>query len=213
MAKVGAQRAAELTGKSKSTIQRAMKSGKISYELDANSRRVIDVSELERAFGLQSSNIDSHGNQSSGRIENEMRDVEQMLEYERMRMRIKTLEDQVHSLEQQLEDMREQRDQWQKQSQQVLLTSQYSQQQAEAYREELRQREERARQRRRQKMAQESQQPEQQKSARAHQANNGTAKDKKQASDARTVRAQNDDTQSAAQQLWGRIKEKVSRVA
>ena len=29
MAKVGAQRAAELTGKSKSTIQRAMKSGKL----------------------------------------------------------------------------------------------------------------------------------------------------------------------------------------
>ena len=52
MAKVGAQRAAALTGKSKSTIQRAMKSGKISYELDHNGRRVIDVAELERAFGL-----------------------------------------------------------------------------------------------------------------------------------------------------------------
>jgi len=52
MAKVGAQRAAELTGKSKSTIQRAMNSGKLSYELDANNRRIIDVSELERVFGL-----------------------------------------------------------------------------------------------------------------------------------------------------------------
>lgn len=50
MAKVGAQRAAELTGKSKSTVQRAMKSGKISYEVDHNGRRVIDVAELERAL-------------------------------------------------------------------------------------------------------------------------------------------------------------------
>ena len=47
MAKVGAQRAAVLTGKSKSTIQRAMNSGKLSYSLDQNDRRVIDVSELE----------------------------------------------------------------------------------------------------------------------------------------------------------------------
>ena len=61
MAKVGAQRAAELTGKSKSTIQRAMKSGKISFELDHNNRRVIDVAELERAFGLVPQNNASVG--------------------------------------------------------------------------------------------------------------------------------------------------------
>ena len=42
MAKVGTQRAAELTGKSKSTIQRAMKSGKLSSEKDANGRAIID---------------------------------------------------------------------------------------------------------------------------------------------------------------------------
>ena len=53
MAKVGAQRAAELTGKSKSTIQRAMNSGKLSYDLTQMVDRVIDVSELERCFGLQ----------------------------------------------------------------------------------------------------------------------------------------------------------------
>ena len=52
MAKVGAQRAAELTGKSKSTIQRSMNNGKLSYEMDTSGRRVIDVSELERVFGL-----------------------------------------------------------------------------------------------------------------------------------------------------------------
>ena len=52
MAKVGAQRAAELTGRSKSTVQRSMNSGKLSFEIDGNGRRLIDVSELDRVFGL-----------------------------------------------------------------------------------------------------------------------------------------------------------------
>ena len=210
MAKVGAQRAAELTGKSKSTIQRAMKNGKISFELDPNSRRVVDVSELERAFGLLSSTIDSNNSQASKTVEHEMRDIDKMLEYERMRMRIKTLEDQVHNLEQQLDDMREQRDQWQKQSQQVLLTSQYSQQQAEAYREEIKQREERARQRRRQKHKQHMQHLEgdNQNTTRA---NNATTQKKQQ--QASSVQTHNADAQSGTQQLWHRIKEKVGRVA
>ena len=52
MAKVGAQRAAELTGRSKSTIQRSMNSGKLSFEIDGNGRRLIDASELDRVFGL-----------------------------------------------------------------------------------------------------------------------------------------------------------------
>ena len=52
MAKVGIQRATELTGRSKSTIQRAMKTGKISYEVD-NGRKLIDVSEIERVFGIE----------------------------------------------------------------------------------------------------------------------------------------------------------------
>lgn len=208
MAKVGAQRAAELTGKSKSTIQRAMKSGKISFELDANSRRVIDVSELERAFGLLSSSVESKSGQHAQSIENEMRDVEQMLEYERMRIRIKYLEDQVHTLEQQLEDMREQRDQWQKQSQQVLLTSQYSQQQAEAYREELRQRQERARQRRRQEINQDMHRLEGD-----NQNSNRAARSTQKRQQARHVQAEDAGTETSAQQLWQRIKEKVSRVA
>ena len=58
MAKVGVQRATELTGKSKSTIQRAMKSGKLSYDVD-NNRKLIDVSELERVFGVEMTKIDA----------------------------------------------------------------------------------------------------------------------------------------------------------
>ena len=147
MAKVGAQRAAELTGKSKSTIQRAMNSGKLSYELDANGRRIIDVSELERAFGLENQ---SSGSSSNASVEQELEKAAGLIEMERMKMRIQMLEGQLQAAEGQVEDLKAQRDQWQKQASQVLLTSQYSQKQAEELAEQLKERERRARERREQ---------------------------------------------------------------
>ena len=150
MAKVGAQRAAELTGKSKSTIQRAMNSGKLSYEVDVNNRRIIDVSELERVFGLKSSSAEKA---SSPSVEQELEKAAQMIEMERMKMRIKMLEEQLEVANNTIEDMKSQRDQWQKQAQQVLITSQYSQKQAEDYKAELKSREEKARKRREQMLA------------------------------------------------------------
>lgn len=151
MAKVGAQRAADLTGRSKSTIQRAMNSGKLSFEIDANDRRIIDVSELDRVFGLlpQQNGSANGGNTASAQettSQAELQRAADMLEIERLKMRVRMLEDQLEMTREQLEDMRGQRDLWQKQSQQVLITSQYSQKQAEELKEELRVREERARQ-------------------------------------------------------------------
>ena len=149
MAKVGAQRAAELTGRSKSTVQRAMNSGKLSFEIDANGRRLIDASELDRVFGLLPQGASS-GNASAAMQEtssaSELQRAADMLEIERLKMRVRGLEDQLELTREQLEDMRGQRDLWQKQSQQILITSQYSQKQAEELKEELRSREERARQ-------------------------------------------------------------------
>ncbi len=145
MAKVGAQRAADLTGKSKSTIQRAMNSGKLSYELDANGRRIIDVSELERAFGLENS---SNGASSGGSVEQELEKAAGLIEMERMKMRIQMLEAQLQTAETQVDDLKAQRDQWQKQASQVLITSQYSQKQAEELAEQLKERERKARERR-----------------------------------------------------------------
>ena len=139
MAKVGAQRAAELTGRSKSTIQRAMKSGKLSYELDSNDRRLIDVSELDRAFGLKNTEQPTAAN-----AEHELEKATSMLDSERLKMRIRMLEDQLETANTQIDDLKAQRDQWQKQASQVLLTSQYSQKQAEELRDELREREARA---------------------------------------------------------------------
>ncbi len=139
MAKVGAQRAAELTGKSKSTIQRAMNGGKLSFEKDSAGRRVIDVSELERVYGLKQSSMvaETPKEDTNTAIQNELDKAKNMLESERMRMRIKMLEDQVHSLQKQLDDMLGQRDKWQQQSQQLLITSEYTQKQAEEYKTEI----------------------------------------------------------------------------
>ena len=148
MAKVGAQRAAELTGRSKSTIQRAMNAGKLSYEVDNNGRRVIDVAELDRAFGLMPQDAGPRG--GSVAIEAELEKATAMLEAERLKMRIRMLEDQLDAANNQIDDLKGQRDQWQKQAQQVLITSQYSQKQAEELKEELRERDRRAEVRRQQ---------------------------------------------------------------
>lgn len=140
MAKVGAQRAAELTGKSKSTIQRAMNNGKISFDVDSSGRRVIDVSELERVYGLKKSSMVADVQpevSADNAIQHELEKAKTMLETERMRMRIKMLEEQVHSLQKQLDDMSSQRDKWQQQSQQLLITSEYSQKQAEEFKAEI----------------------------------------------------------------------------
>lgn len=148
MAKVGAQRAAELTGRSKSTVQRAMNSGKLSFEIDANGRRLIDASELDRVFGLlpQGAGGGNAAAQQETSSQSELQRAADMLEIERLKMRVRGLEEQLELVREQFEDMRGQRDLWQKQSQQILITSQYSQKQAEELKEELRQREERARQ-------------------------------------------------------------------
>ena len=145
MAKVGAQRAAELTGRSKSTVQRAMNSGKLSFEIDANGRRLIDASELDRVFGLLPQGAGPAPAVQETSSQSELQRAADMLEIERLKMRVRGLEEQLEITREQLEDMRGQRDLWQKQSQQILITSQYSQRQAEELKEELRQREERAR--------------------------------------------------------------------
>lgn len=151
MAKVGAQRAADLTGRSKSTIQRAMNAGKLSFEVDNNGRRVIDASELDRVFGLLPQ--DTTAKTSNATVQAEIQKAADMIETERLKMRVKALEEQIDLLREQLEDTKAQRDQWQRQSQQVLLTSQYSQKQAEELKAELRDREEREQARRQQYLA------------------------------------------------------------
>jgi hypothetical protein len=142
MSKVGAQKAAKLAGVSKSTIQRAMKQGRLSYEIDEQGQKMIDLSELERVFGL---NGGKTADQSEARIQAELQRAADMLELERTKMRVRMLEDQLHVAQGQIDDLKDQRDQWQKQAQQVLLTSQHTQKQADDLKQELKAREQRER--------------------------------------------------------------------
>ena len=161
MSKVGAQRAADLTGRSKSTVQRAMKSGKLSFEIDENGQRLVDVSELERVFGMAPERPAAAN--SEDLVKAEIQRAHDMIENERMKMRIRMLEDQLHMTQQQLDDAKDQRDQWKKQAQQVLITSQYSQKQAEDLKEELKERD------RREKMIRQKQMEERMKRVQAQQ--------------------------------------------
>ncbi len=154
MAKVGAQRAAVLTGRSKSTIQRAMNSGKLSFEQDANGRRIVDVSEIERVFGIKSTKPQAPAQQNvtasapaaktvTTYAAPNMDEIADAVERERMAMTIKMLEMQLSAATDHLEDLKSQRDKWERQATQVLLTSQYSQKQAEELRAQIKEREER----------------------------------------------------------------------
>jgi len=128
MPMVGLKRASELTGKSQSTIHRAMKSGRLSYGLDSMGKMVIDVSELNRVYqvtpidgkqmesGFQSSCHDSD--------RSEMMELRSMLESERLKVNM--LEKRVKELEEIKTDLREDRDHWRKQAEQFtrLLSDQ-----------------------------------------------------------------------------------------
>ncbi len=142
MAKVGIQKASDISGKSKATIQRALKSGRLSFELDESGEKVIDMSELERVYGPF---VSKAASESEAIIRAELQRAQDMLEMERMKMRVRGLEDQLHMTKEQLEDMKEQRDLWQKQAQQIMITNQMSQKQAEDLKQELREREARER--------------------------------------------------------------------
>lgn len=207
MAKVGAQRAAELTGRSKSTIQRAMNAGKLSYEKDSNDRRVVDVSELDRVFGLLPQ--DTAPKTANVTVQAEIQKAADMVETERLKLRIKALEDQIDLLKEQLEDTRAQRDQWQRQSQQVLLTSQYSQQQAEELKAQLKEREQREQARRQQYLAERMK-----KMQGNNQNTNGAGKS--QTAQQKTPMGQapkNAPSGSAFKGLWEKIKGKESQKA
>lgn len=169
MAKVGAKRASELTGKSKSTIQRSMKTGKLSYEVDDAGRRLIDVSELERVFGLlpqkkgvaahyDADDMDDEAPVRNNGAEVELMKARHMLEVERLAIQNKMLQEQLSQSVDVIADLKAQRDQWQKQAQQILLTSQHSQKQSEERIAELREREE-ARMRRVMQLKQQQAQP------------------------------------------------------
>lgn len=130
MALVGAQRASELTGISRSTIQRHMKIGRVSYQVSPGGGKQIDVSELERVYGLK--RAEQPQSQADGAI------TQAEMEAERLRLRVEMLETRLDIAQEQIEDLKAQRDKWQQQASQVMLSSQHAQREAQEYKEMLR---------------------------------------------------------------------------
>ena len=56
MAAIGLTEASKLTGRNRSTLHRAMKTGRLSYTKTAAGERRVEVAELERVFGIRVSN-------------------------------------------------------------------------------------------------------------------------------------------------------------
>jgi hypothetical protein len=102
------QRAAELTGKSRSTIHRAMEKGRVSFTTSEDGERVIDTSELERAFGLlpQGEEVRNAENDTD-RHEPELVELRSQLTVERERTRMLT---------ERVDELRVERDAWRTQA-------------------------------------------------------------------------------------------------
>ncbi|MBV9249228.1 MAG: hypothetical protein JO227_08305 [Acetobacteraceae bacterium] len=116
--------AAEITGRDKATIHRAMKKGTLSFTLDANGQRVIDRAELDRWHSsiprMNSSNRDASNEEQPGEIAR----LRSELDAERAKSAIAL--ERVAEIKVQLDDMRSDRDEWrtQAQAQTRLLTDQ-----------------------------------------------------------------------------------------
>jgi hypothetical protein len=124
MAKVGLQRAAELTGKSRSTIHRAMNAGRLSYEKNESGERLVDVSELQRLFGEVSQESVRNDAPTGQGHATQLAEIQAQLELERAKNGL--LAERIGELKARDAELREDRDRWRSQAEQAtrLLTDQ-----------------------------------------------------------------------------------------
>src|SRR4051794_33314847 len=106
--------AAKATGLSKMTIQRALKSGRLSGHKDDTGAYQIDASELHRVFPTVTAG-DGNMPVTVGRCETPVSDVALQVGYAR-------LEAENTALKVMLEDMRTERDRWHDQALRLALT-------------------------------------------------------------------------------------------
>src|SRR3954447_4701739 len=107
--------AAKATGLSKMTIQRALKTGRISGEKDEAGSYQLDPAEVHRVFPAVTAG-DGNTPVSMGRSETPTVDVE-------LRVGFARLEAEVAGLKVMLADMRTERDRWHEQAQRLALVA------------------------------------------------------------------------------------------
>jgi hypothetical protein len=118
--------AAKATGKSKMTISRAIKDGKISANKNDNGDYEIDPSELHRFFPLvtqipvtDSSDVTSRYTQSDDML-HRIKELEIRLEV--TQERVSDRETQLREKDNVIADIKQERDDWKQQAQKLLLT-------------------------------------------------------------------------------------------
>lgn len=125
MAQVGLKKAAELTGKDRSTIVRAHKRGDLSATTGANGRTVYDIAELDRVFGVTHAENDARNDAHATKFNTAQRDEQHVLtqENEALRRDNARLEEMLAEVRQERDRTRADLDDWKRQAQ-ALLTDQ-----------------------------------------------------------------------------------------
>jgi predicted site-specific integrase-resolvase len=149
MTKVGAQRAADLTGRSKSTIQRAMTAGKLPYETDETGHRLIAVEDLDKLFGLRPAGSSSAPSEDEADEEAGGADRVGSGSSGSARAAEKT-DEKIAALEARIAELETQRDAWQRQAQEAVATCQAAQKQVDEFAQIISERDRREDERRRQ---------------------------------------------------------------
>jgi hypothetical protein len=105
MTKLGLMKAAEITGKSASTIHRAMKAGRLSFEMNDHGERTVDASELFRVFPPKASETTSVElrDDTSGNI------ARHAMQLEKIEVELRAERAKNALLEQLLDEMRQER--------------------------------------------------------------------------------------------------------
>jgi excisionase family DNA binding protein len=128
MAQLTTQQAAEMTGKSRSTIWRTIKAGKVSAERTESGDFLIDVAELERAFGpMQRRDLSQKPTEKPIATTDETnKNNELEIELATLRERTEQQTRRIADMERERDELRRDRDKWQAQAEgaQRLLTDQ-----------------------------------------------------------------------------------------
>ena len=112
--------AAKATGKSKTTIQRAIRAGKVSAEKDVNGIWNIEPSELHRIYPEVS--LDTVASKKNGEVRDPSLQQELRHEIALRDEQLAAARKEVSRLEAQVEDLRSDRNAWREQAQRKLLT-------------------------------------------------------------------------------------------
>ena len=104
MKKVGLSEAARLSGKSRSTVHRSIKSGVLSASKDAKGHTLIDVSELERVYGVLRRDTVKNESETHDATHDETQELRTRVAF--LEAEIKAKDELIETLRENLSDLR-----------------------------------------------------------------------------------------------------------